>query len=286
MKKILITGICLMLLCCSVQAFSQTGYEQHIERTIKPDASRPFEIVLTIDAGEIRIAKNAIPNELYIEMRYSDEKIESSIDFNEKRNRAEIDLNMRSWKKRLDNVEDNDCVVLINLPSDVELLIDSRIKAGLVVMEAGGLRIKEFFLQTTAGEVNVSFDQPNQIEMDMLEIRTRIGASELVNLGNARFKRADIRNGIGELVADFEGMILPGCQTKVSLSIGSAEIDIPRDIGAKMYIGGTFSFLSAKDIDGKFYRRGRFYYNDLYETDENSFLIRITPGLGELSVNH
>ena len=64
----------------------------------------------------------------------------------------------------------------------------------------------------------------------------------------------------------------------------NSDILLPADIGVRMQIGGGFSFMSAKDIDSDFYKRGRYYYTHDFETSDKQFSLRVTPGLGELQV--
>ncbi len=151
-------------------------------------------------------------------------------------------------------------------------------------MEMGGLRLREFYLNNWAGEVEVRFDEPNPILMDFLDIDAKVGEIRLVKLGNARFKKANINGGIGEIDIDFGGDLLSESRAKVDLDIGEAVVSLPRDIGIKMRIGGGLSFLSSKDIDQSFYRRGNYYYSDDYQEKKNRFFLYITPGLGQFTI--
>jgi hypothetical protein len=166
----------------------------------------------------------------------------------------------------------------------VDILFDSKIKAGEVTMDMGGLRLKEFSLINWAGEVEVRFSEPNRVPMDYFDVNAKVGQLDIVRLGNARFRSADINGGIGEMDVDFTGELEPDCRAKVDLDIGEASIILPREYGVRMSIGGGLSFLSHKDIDHEFVKRGRVYYNDNYELEDEKFSIRITPGLGELNI--
>ena len=136
-----------------------------------------------------------------------------------------------------------------------------------------------------AGEVEVVFDEPNPIEMDFMDINVKIGEARLLQLGNARFKVADINGGIGTIEVDFTGELLTDSRADVDMDIGEATIIMPHKMGVKMRIGGGFSFLSSKNIDSSFYRRGDSYYSDNYEDTKKRFYLRVTPGLGELNID-
>ena len=152
-------------------------------------------------------------------------------------------------------------------------------------MEMGGLSLREFYLSTWAGEVEVDFDEPNPIEMNYLDVNAKIGETRLLQLGNARFKRADINSDIGEIEVDFTGALLDESKAKVDLDIGESTVILPRDADIQMRIGGTLSFMSEKDVDHSLYRRGGTYYSDDFDDYGKRFYVKISTGLGELTVD-
>ncbi len=90
-----------------------------------------------------------------------------------------------------------------NFGQDVEIDLEARIKAGAIEIDLGGLSLVGLDLITWAGEVQVEFSEPNWTEMDFLKINTKVGETEIVRLGNARFKEAEINGGIGKMRVDF-----------------------------------------------------------------------------------
>lgn len=286
MKKVKYALPCILALILAGSGFGQWKDIERVHKKFAPTGDDPLEIVLNVDAGEIRIERGNDRVDVDLEMAYTADQFRDRIDFNERRNRLSVELKARSWKKvELDEDENKICRVTLKLPYGVDLYFDSKLKAGEIDMDLTGIRLREFTMVNWAGEVFIGFDEPNPVKMDMLDIDAKVGSVTLSGLGNARFTRADINGGIGELEADFSGALLPGAVAKIDLDIGEAVVYFPEDVGIKMSIGGMFSFLSSKDIDPGFRKRGRSYYNDLYEDDEDGFLVRITPGLGELSVH-
>ncbi len=182
------------------------------------------------------------------------------------------------------NGKDNWALVELTLPTDVDICMDARIKAGEITMAMGGLRLKEFFLNNWAGDVEVRFDEPNRIPADVLDIDAKVGEVRLVHLGNALFKKAHINGGIGSLMVDFSGELLHESQALVDIEIGEATVSLPENVGIQMKIGGSLSFLCHKDISQSLYKRGSTYYSDDYKDEKKKFYVRISPGLGELRV--
>jgi predicted membrane protein len=150
-------------------------------------------------------------------------------------------------------------------------------------MQLGGLRVADFAMSVTAGEVNLDFDEPNRLEMETLELRTRIGESKFRHLGNARFRDADINGGIGEMIIDFSGAMLASAVARVDLDIGETVIILPQEAGAKLSVS-KFLFLSQIDIPFDFRKDGRYYYTDNYGKAGQDFQLRINSGIGELRI--
>jgi hypothetical protein len=271
---------------CTGLAFGQRGRYEHVERTIRLDGSEPIDIDLKVDAGEVTVIRGSQRSAVEISMRFTRDEFRESIDYNKKRNRLRIELDKKGW---LNTKDDDDkqirAYVDIELPTQVDLYLNATVKAGEVDMALGGLRLKEFVFRNWAGDVEIRFDEPNQITMDLLDMNAKVGEARFLRLGNARFEIADINGGIGEMRVDFTGDLVPDSRARVDLDIGEAVVRLPRDRGIKMNIGGTFSFLSSKNISREFYRRGKIYYSDNYDDSRERFFIRVTPGLGELTVD-
>ena len=279
--------------CCTVYFHSLLYYKrtnqfyETSEEMFQVSPDRTLEVILDVDAGEIVLEKGSEPYTGMVVMKYTDREFRERIDMNERRNRVEITLEKKNWFRINNRSRDGDkdwSEVQILLPYAVDILLDSRIKAGEARMTMDGIRLRELSINHWVGELSVIFNEPNPVVMDFLDITAKIGETRLVHLGNARFHRADINAGIGELRVDFTGDLQPESQAKVDLDIGEASVILPQHVGVGLNIGGGFSFLSEKNLDRSFEKRGRAYYSDNYEESEDRFFLRITPGLGELSV--
>ena len=270
-------------------ARSQDWGLEHFDKTFRAPRGEAMEVVLDVDAGEVRVERGDSQDEVRVSMRYTRDEFREKVNYNESNGRLKVQLDSKRWKKwRGYSSDDRDshAEVTVTLPHGVDLYLSTDISAGDIHMDLGGLRLKEFSFTNFAGEVELCFDEPNQVVMSQLNINAKIGEGSYLGLGNARFQRADINAGIGEIEVDFSGRLEPGARAKVDLDIGEATVIVPENHPVRMRIGGGWSFLSDKDIDQGLRRRGGDYINDRYEEDdEKAFLVRVSPGLGELRVN-
>lgn len=287
MRRILTIGwIFLVIVFLTGRGYGQRRYIESVDQSVRPNTDKVFEVYIDIDAGEVYVDTDETTS-CYVRMEFTKGEFHERIDFDEKRNRLKIDLKKKDWSPFHKKGRRNDlrADVHIALPTQVEMVVTSKIKAGEVSMEMGGLRLREFYLSTWAGEVEIDFDEPNQMEMEYLDINARIGETRLLQLGNARFKRADINSDIGEIKVDFTGDLLSESRAKVDLDIGESTVILPENVGVQMRIGGAFSFMSEKDVDHSLYRRGGFYFSDDFDNYRKKFYVKISTGLGELTVD-
>lgn len=270
--------------CAAGLALGQSVEYADEEIEFAPAPDRPLEVQIRVDAGEVLIEPSATAGKGAVSLEYLTDKFKSRVEFDEERNRLRVDVRGRGWNKWSD-AGDHPAVLMVTLPTDTDIRLDTRLKAGEMTQNLGGLRITGYHLSNWAGEIQVRFDQPNPVVMDFFDADVKIGEAHFARLGNARFQKADINGGIGELEVDFSGDLISRSQARVDLDIGEARIVLPSATGTRLQIGGAFSFLSAKEIDSDFQKRNRYYYSSDYDSAETKFAVRVTPGLGELRID-
>ncbi len=254
---------------------------QKIDESYPVNPHKLLTLTLTIDAGQVKISNNDTPSQIHISVEYNDRYDRVEINYHERINEFSISIDRESWMKSMD--EDRTPKLLVALPTDVVMAIDSKIKAGEIKFDLGGLKLRDFKLLNYAGEVKVDFAVPNQIEMEFLDIDVKIGETRLKRLGNARFHKARIDGGIGELSIDFSGQCCTSARADIDLDIGATTIYLPRELGVR-FDRATLGFLTQAHIDFDFDKKGRFYYSPGYESADKRLDFSISAGIGELQV--
>lgn len=276
-------AIVFLLLPVLLLAGDYSNYE-HIKEKVEIEGKDPITLVLDVDAGEVQVEKHALPGVILVDVTYDEQYYSVNVDYNKRKNKVRIHVDREHWNKMKDDNGKQEMECIVYLPPDIEMYMETKLKAGELDMVLGGLDIVEFDLNMWAGEANIDFDEPNLHVMEMLDVDTRVGEFNLHHLGNARFKRADINGGIGEIHVDFTGAMEPDARSKVDLDIGEATVVLPSDIGVQINVSGITSFMSAKNIDRDFIKRGSHYYSENYQDMDSRMYMRITPGLGELNI--
>ena len=278
-KKLLLS---LVLSIFAMPLFAQYGTKK-VERTFDIKGDEEFYLEIDIDAAEVTVKRNSRKGQIAVNIRYSEREFEYDLDFSEKNRSLDITFDKKGWVDSDDN--NADAEIEISLPSNVVLDMRSKIKAGAIEMEIGGLSLRHFNLKTYAGEVMVDFDEPNKIVMNSLDINIKVGETQLRNLGNARFRRAEIDNGIGSLDIDFSGDLPNDAIASIDLDIGETDIFIPENFGVKLAVR-KFLFLSQVNVSGNFRKSGNHYYSENYDSKNKALDLEVNPGIGKLHVRY
>ncbi len=264
-------------------AFSQVFAQnfESVERKFDLPRGKIFRLLLDVEAGRLNLKKNERSTELKMTGQIYRKIDELEIDFDKKHNELSIFLNHQKWFKSAK--DDISSKITIFLPENIITELSSEIKAGKIDFRIGGLSLKSFELQTTAGEVEIDFDEPNLIPMEYLDIDVKIGSADLRRLGNARFQDGRINGGIGELNIDLRGQGSKNAHLDIDLDMGSTKIILPGDQGVKLR-STTFGFLTSRNISHKFEKRGRYYYSRDFEKSSRKLSLVIHSGIGSLDV--
>ncbi len=279
--------ILLLAMCCGLGAAQAQDKDrpsrgiEDLDNSFRIDTGSTFRLRVEVDVGQVRVSRGKSKDNLRVRLVYDREEYQHTLRYNEKRNTLHIMLDKERWIGQHDN--HNAGELDVELPTGGELELDFRLKAGEIEMQLGGLRIRDLSLETVAGEVNLDFDEPNQITMTNLLLNTKIGESNFRRLGNARFRNAGIDGGIGELTIDFSGDMLKEAVAEVDLDIGETTIILPRKSGIRLAVS-KFMFLSHFNMPDYLRKEGRYYYSENYDDAEQTFQLRISAGVGECRI--
>jgi len=105
-------------------------------------------------------------------------------------------------------------------------------------MELGGLALKSLTVKDGTAHVDLSFSEPNLVEMSNLAYST--GASEvtLSGLSNANFSTFDFDSGAGSYTLDFSGELQRDASVRVDSGLSELIIIVPEGINATVTIEG------------------------------------------------
>ncbi|MBD3274294.1 MAG: hypothetical protein GF372_03230 [Candidatus Marinimicrobia bacterium] len=237
----------------------------------------PFTVEIDMEAGQFEIRKSDEPGVLKMRVEYRPNR--ADVRHKIRSDRFSLDIHNENWR----DGDNSRLKTYIYLPDDKIIDLDTRLKAGELDCDLGGLRLRNVEIRTYAGEADIRFSEPNRIAMQMLDIHCSVGETNLKNLGNARFERADINSGIGELSVDFGGSYNGNGKVRLDLDIGETRITLPDNLGVRVKVNKA-GFLSSVNMGGNFDERDGYYYTNGYSSSEYNLNMMISTGIGELSI--
>jgi hypothetical protein len=106
-------------------------------------------------------------------------------------------------------------------------------------LELGGLALKALTVKDGASHVDLSFTEPNQIEMSMLRYETGASEIKLKGLANANFSTLTFSGGAGNFTLDFSGELQRGAVATVESGLGNLSLIIPAGVNAEVTVEST-----------------------------------------------
>lgn len=106
-------------------------------------------------------------------------------------------------------------------------------------LELGGLALKSLTVKDGASHVELSFTEPNQMEMSVLRYETGASNVKLTGLANANFSTLTFSGGAGNYTLDFNGELQRDAVVTIEAGFGDLSLVIPEDVDAVITVEST-----------------------------------------------
>jgi hypothetical protein len=118
---------------------------------------------------------------------------------------------------------------------------DLTVQAGAYdgTLELGGLSLKSLTVRDGASHVDLSFVEPNHIEMSLLRYETGASDVKLIGLANANFSTLTFSGGAGNYTLDFSGELQRDAVVTVEAGLGNLSLVIPEDVESTVTVEGA-----------------------------------------------
>lgn len=174
-----------------------------------------------------------------------------------------------------DNVENRWDLELSDAPMNL------RIAAGAYQgrYEFGGLSLQNLHISDGAADAEVSFSQPNLIEMETLRYETGASSVTLTGLANANFGEMIFRGGAGDYRLEFGGDLQREASIEIESGLSNLVITVPSGTAAQLSVNGG---LTNVDLGGDWGTSGTDQYTLPGEGPTLSFTVDMGAGNLEL----
>ncbi len=127
----------------------------------------------------------------------------------------------------------------------IELTINAGAYAG--IYELGGLSLQRLEINDGAAEAQVSFSEPNLVDMSLFKYSTGASNITLEGLANANCSQFIFRSGAGAYTLDFSGELTRDIAVTIESGVSSITIIVPEGTSAVLTSNGLLSVTSTGD---------------------------------------
>ncbi|MBK8616528.1 MAG: hypothetical protein IPN96_05360 [Anaerolineales bacterium] len=124
----------------------------------------------------------------------------------------------------------------------MDLTIESGAYNG--TFELGGLSLNNLTVQDGAANVELTFSEPNLVEMSTFRYETGASDVKMTGLANANFSLFDFSSGAGDYTLDFSGELQRDASVTVSSGLSNIILVIPEGVNAVVTIDSGASNVS------------------------------------------
>ena len=145
-------------------------------------------------------------------------------------------------------------------------------------LELGGLALKSLNIQDGASDVELSFSEPNRVEMSTFSYTTGASEVSMERLANANFKTFVFNSGAGDYTLDFSGELRRDATVSIDCGFSDLTLIIPKGVPAVVTIDSALADIHI----GKNWSQKNHTYTQAGEGPNLTILINM--GAGELRI--
>jgi hypothetical protein len=106
-------------------------------------------------------------------------------------------------------------------------------------LELGGLALKSLEVSDGASNVDLTFSEPNPVEMSILRYSTGASDVTLTGLANANFSTLTFSGGAGNYTLDFSGELQQDAVVTIDSGFGNVTLIVPEEVNANVTVEGA-----------------------------------------------
>lgn len=146
--------------------------------------------------------------------------------------------------------------------------------------DLGGLSLMSLEVSDGAANVELSFSELNQVEMETLQYSTGASNVKLIGLANANFTSMAFKSGAGDYTLDFSGDLQRDAEVKIDSGISNVTIIVPEGVSARLIFDGG---MTTTRLEGDWKKDGSEYS---HPGAGPTIIIRVTMGAGNLNLKN
>ena len=144
----------------------------------------------------------------------------------------------------------------------------------------GGLALSSVRVEAGASSSRVSFDAPNPVEMDELDLHAGAASITVSGLANANAAEMRVVAGVGNVDLDFGGRWRRDINATVDVALGRARVRVPHGIGIRVEMSRVLARFQHPDLA----RQGDAWVSADWETASHRLTLRMNTTFGSVEI--
>lgn len=249
------------------------------------DGVEALDVDIEYVAGRLEVG-TVEPGLLYrLDLGYDAARLEPVREWEVEGDEGRLGLRFRGHDHvELGDLEDMEHDELGSLSLGLSREIPTRLSLDVIAAEArlelGGAALRELTYRTGASQSTISFDAPNPVRMERIDLAAGAAEFEAAGLGNARFDRLLFAGAVGDVRLDFGGRWDGSAEGEINVGLGALRLVFPRDLGVRIEKGGIFSSFDDEgfeNVDGA-------YVTPNWASAAHRLTLSIRAGFGDIDV--
>jgi hypothetical protein len=258
-------------------------------REVGRTTEKELKVTLTSSFGSVKISRGN-PEKMVVMQTSPGENSRTNMDYSIRNRVGYMDLTLGEAEQETQGNKSSFHIGdfhagqwALKFSDAIPISFDLQLGVGKGNFDFSGLHVKDFNLSTGAGEVALTFDEPNPTTIENLNIESGVTRFDGRNLGNANFKHFRFQEGVGTSTLDFSGDLHGEVDVDVEVGMGVMTLIIPPAIGARVTYDKSWALKleCAKDFQST---DDNTYVSDNYDTVPDKMNIRVDSGLGSIKI--
>lgn len=165
-----------------------------------------------------------------------------------------------------------------SVPFDLDLELGA-VEAEIAL---GGLALTSVRIEAGASSSRVTFEAPNRVPMEMLDLHAGAASLTATGLANANAAEMRVAAGFGNVDLDFGGTWTRDIDATVDIALGRARVRVPPEVGIRVELSRVLARFEHPDL----VEQGNAWVSANWETARHHLTLRMNTTFGAVEIVH
>ena len=207
--------------------------QDEASREIGRTTENELKVTLTSSFGTVKITRGD-PEKMVVVQSSNDEEHRMNMDYSIRNRIGYMDLSLGEGDQPPEGKKSSFHIAdfhagqwALKFSDAIPISFDVQLGVGKGNFDFSGLHVKDFNLSTGAGDVVLTFNEPNPTTIENMNIESGVSKFDGRNLGNANFKHFRFQEGVGTSTLDFSGGLHSEVDVDLEVGMGVMTVIVP-----------------------------------------------------------